>query len=97
MITENSTSWAAIGVLGLILATVFILFMVMWLYDFRFELRNINDEINRNEGQEREYWIARRRRLWLSLIPFIHWHNNIIPIMFTDVERHRSLCLMRVT
>ena len=76
MITENSASWAAIGLLGLILAAVFILFMVIWLHDFRFELRNINDEINRNEGEERKYWIARRRRLWLSLIPFVRWHKK---------------------
>ena len=76
MITENSTSWAAIGLLGLILAAVFILFTVIWLHDFRFELRNINDEINRNEGEERKYWIARRRSLWLSLIPFVRWHKK---------------------
>ena len=76
MIIENNASWAAIGLLGLILAAVFILFTVIWLHDFRFELRNINDEINRNEGEERKYWIARRRRLWLSLIPFIRWHKK---------------------
>ena len=76
MITENNASWAAIGLLGLILAAVFILFMVIWLQDFRFEIRNINDEINRNEGEERKYWIARRRRLWLSLIPFVRWHKK---------------------
>ena len=76
MIIENNASWAAIGLLGLILAAVFILFMVMWLQEFRFEIRNINDEINRNEGEERKYWIARRRRLWLSLIPFIRWHKK---------------------
>lgn len=76
MIIENNASWAAIGLLGLILAAVFILFMVMWLQEFRFEIRNINDEINRNEGEERKYWIARRRRLWLSLIPFVRWHKK---------------------
>ena len=76
MIIENNASWAAIGLLGLILAAVFILFMVIWLQDFRFEIRNINDEINRNEGEERKYWIARRRRLWLSLIPFVRWHKK---------------------
>ena len=76
MFTENNASWAPIGLLGLILVAVFILFTVIWLHDFRFELRNINDEINRNEGEERKYWIARRRRLWLSLIPFVRWHKK---------------------
>ncbi len=76
MITENSAAWAAIGLLGLILGVVFIVFAVIWLQEFRFELRNINDEINRNEGQERKYWIARKRHLWLSLIPFVRWRRK---------------------
>ena len=76
MITENSAVLAAIGLLGLILGVVFIVFAVIWLQEFRFALRNINDEINRNEGQERKYWIARKLRLWLSLIPFIRWRRK---------------------
>lgn len=76
MITENNAIWSVIGMLGVIIGAVFIIFFIIWLHDFRFELRNINDEINRNEGQERKYWIARKRRLWLSLIPFVRWHKK---------------------
>lgn len=76
MITENNATWSVIGMLGVIIGAVFIIFFIIWLHDFRFELRNINDEINRNEGQERKYWIARKRRLWLPLIPFVRWHKK---------------------
>ena len=51
MITENSAVLAAIGLLGLILGVVFIVLAVIWLQEFRFALRNTNDEINRNEGR----------------------------------------------
>lgn len=37
------------------------------------ELRYLNSEIGRNVGAERRYWIRRRRRLWLSLLPFFKY------------------------
>lgn len=37
------------------------------------ELRQLNNEILRTTGEEKKYWIGRRRRLWLSLIPFIKY------------------------
>ena len=40
---------------------------------FRYEMQYINGEIRRTEGSERAYWIKRRRRLWLSLIPFVRY------------------------
>ena len=39
--------------------------------DFSRQLRYINLEIYRTSGKEQEYWLACRRRLWLSLIPWI--------------------------
>lgn len=41
--------------------------------DFVSELRYINSEIRRTDGAERRYWIRKRRRLWLSLIPFVRY------------------------
>ena len=41
--------------------------------DFAQELKYINMEIERNDGSERRYWIRRRRKLWLSLIPFVKY------------------------
>jgi len=39
--------------------------------DFSHELDYLNTEIARTEGAERRHWIRQRRRLWLSLIPFV--------------------------
>lgn len=41
--------------------------------DFSRELKYLNNEIGRTTGAERRYWIRQRRRLWLSLIPFVKY------------------------
>ncbi len=35
------------------------------------ELQRLNTEIQRTSGKERDYYIRKRRKLWLSLIPFV--------------------------
>ena len=40
---------------------------------FTRELRRLNNEIGRTYGAERRYWVRRRRRLWLSLLPFVRY------------------------
>ncbi len=37
------------------------------------ELRYLNSEIGRTSGREQRHWKRRRRRLWLSLLPFIRY------------------------
>lgn len=37
---------------------------------FRDDLSYINEEIERTVGAEQQAWKARKRRLWLSLLPF---------------------------
>lgn len=44
-----------------------------FLNDFSQELKYLNNEIGRTSGEERQYWIRRRRQLWLSLIPFVKY------------------------
>lgn len=39
--------------------------------DFIRELRYVNCEISRTTKKEKKYWIRRRRRLILSIIPFV--------------------------
>lgn len=41
--------------------------------DFSRELRYLNVEIGRTEGEEREHYLRQRRRLWLSLLPFVNY------------------------
>lgn len=40
---------------------------------FTAELRYLNDEIRRTDGSEQRYWIKRRKKLWLSLLPFVRY------------------------
>lgn len=41
--------------------------------EFAQELRYLNTEISRTDGEPRRHWLRRRRRLWLSLIPFVRY------------------------
>ena len=64
-------------VLVVIVAGFFLLLilvgLVSFINDFSHELRYINCEIGRTTGEERKHWIRQRRRLWLSLIPFVKY------------------------
>lgn len=58
----------------LILFLFFILIGITCFFkEFSRELKCINCEIYRSTGEERRYWIKQRRRLWLSLIPFVKY------------------------
>ena len=59
----------AVIVLALILILL-VINLVRKLDGFSFELRRINQEIHRTKGRERQYWKEKKRRLWLSLLPF---------------------------
>lgn len=64
-----------------LLIILFILFVVtlllVWIArlikDFSQELHYLDMEIDRTEGEEQQYWLGERRRLWLSLIPFVRY------------------------
>ena len=60
-----------------IIATIILLSLLgglcLFINDLSVELRYLNMEIGRTEGAERRYWICKRRRLWLSLIPFVKY------------------------
>jgi len=62
----------AILVAIIVLAGLLLHFFV-WLYAFMRELRTINIEIGRTEGEDKRHWIRRKRRLWLSIIPFVRY------------------------
>lgn len=57
---------------GLALPIVVLLISIRISY-FTKELRYLNTEIARTSGEQRQHWLRRRRRLWLSLIPFIKY------------------------
>lgn len=43
------------------------------LIEFFRKLRYINDEINRTVGREQKHWRKKKKRLLLSLIPFLKY------------------------
>ena len=60
-----------------ILIGILILFflgaLIQHLTEFIQELRYLNKEIQCTSGAERKYWLQQRRRLWLSLLPFVKY------------------------
>lgn len=64
-----------IGLLGFTVATIVLFCLlfgfVQFVAGFSDELRYLNHEISRTDGEERMYYIHCRRELWLSLIPFL--------------------------
>ncbi len=61
---------------GIVIAFFLVsLLVATWKFIDKFsrELRYLNSEIERTEGAERHYWICEKRRLWLSLIPFVRY------------------------
>lgn len=71
----SETSWLKLGLAigGVLLLAIIATMFVPWLFWFRRELRYLNMEIHRNYGPERTHWEKRKKRLWLSLLPFFHY------------------------
>ena len=59
------------------LAGILILFalgaLILHLAEFIRELRYLNKEIACTAGAEQMHWLRQRRRLWLSLLPFVKY------------------------
>lgn len=73
---EDKQLWMLIALLGGILGFVGIVRFSLWVNDFNSELKYLNCEIGRTEGSEQRYWKRQKRRLWLSLIPFVYFRND---------------------
>ena len=65
--------YVLIGIVAAFFLFLLLFGLVSFLNDFSRELRYLNSEIGRTEGDEQIYWIRQRRRLWLSLIPFVKY------------------------
>ncbi len=59
------------AIVGLFCGGMLLVRCLMEVCGFYREWRYVSDEIERVEDGERAYWLARRRRLWLSLLPFV--------------------------
>lgn len=56
---------------GLLILAFVLLESILLFQRFSKDLSRINREIHRSTSGERPYWLRKRRRLWLSLIPFV--------------------------
>ena len=61
----------------LIIVTVILVLLcirfVPMIKDFRDELEYIESEIRRTDGRERAHWEKKKKKLWLSLLPFVRY------------------------
>ena len=71
MIEIHAAEYAIIGIVVLLILVVLIFKFCIFINKFKAKLRYFNCEIYRNAGEEQKFWIRQRRRLWLSLIPFV--------------------------
>ena len=65
--------WIVVGVAAIPILLVLLVELCLYIKEFSQELEYINMEIERTEGSERRHWRRRKRRLWLSLIPFVKY------------------------
>lgn len=63
----------AIAAVVLLLLFVILIGFIQFSNEFITELQYLSSEIERTDGEERAYWISQRRRLWLSLLPFVKY------------------------
>ncbi len=73
---ENNNNTGLYWLIGLFVAVFLIAFLlnfIQFMNDFSRELKYLNNEIERTTGDDRRHWIRQRRRLWLSLIPFVKY------------------------
>ncbi len=65
--------WLVAGILILFFFILFLYALISYFIEFYDELRYLCNEINQTDGAERKYWMRKKRRLWLSLIPFVKY------------------------
>lgn len=71
--TPHTYLYWLIGIAAAFVLALLLYGLATFINDFSNELRYLNNEINRTRGAERMKWIKRRRKLWLSLIPFVKY------------------------
>ena len=72
--TDTLLYWLAVFASPFVLALL-IMGLVVYFRKFVKELQKLNRRIRDTGGSSRRHWIRRRRRLWLSLIPFVKYRR----------------------
>lgn len=76
MPNENTDITILIIVVAILFGLIILVGLAKFFSDFSRELKLINLEIGRTTGGERRYWKRQKRRLWLSLIPFVPYRQD---------------------
>lgn len=63
-------TYVLLAIIVLVAAVLFLVALASRIYELSRELDLINLEIQRTTGEEQKHWKRRKRRLWLSLLPF---------------------------
>lgn len=69
----DSELYLLVGIVAVFFLLLLLFGLAQFVNDFSRELRCLNSEIGRTTGAERRHYIRQRRRLWLSLIPFVKY------------------------
>lgn len=74
----NDQTFIAIAVVGvMILAAILVVCIANWISRFQQELHRVNQRIRQAQSErERQHYIRRRRRLWLTMIPFVPYEKH---------------------
>ena len=70
---NDSALYLLVGLVAFGFLILLLFGFAQFINEFSQELKYLNNEIGRTSGEERQYWIRRRRQLWLSLIPFVKY------------------------
>lgn len=62
-----------VGIIVALIGMYWIAWLILGFDKFRWELKRLNIEIGRTEGEEQKKWRVLRRKLFLSLIPFVKY------------------------
>ena len=74
--TGNDTGLFVIFILAILFLTSLLLVsFIRWVLDFRWELKRLKSEIGRTKGREQERWKRKKKKLWLSLLPFVRYRK----------------------
>lgn len=73
MFEMNSEDYWIIWIIVAFVLLLIFIRTVCFFYDFSKELKYLNMEIARADEDEIDYYLYKRRRLWLSLIPFVKY------------------------
>ena len=77
--SSDTLFWILTGILIVFIFIVVLVYFIQWLDFFTQELKHLNNEIGRTTGREQKHWKKRKKRLLLSIIPFIRYWYTLDP------------------